>query len=116
MMYSGFPENFLRSSGSWVATPTGQVFRWHLRIMTQPSVISGAVEKPNSSAPSSAAMATSRPVLSCPSVCTMTRERRLFITRVWWTSAIPSSHGRPACLMEVSGEAPVPPLSPEMTR
>ena len=116
MMYSGFPENFLRSSGSWVATPTGQVFRWHLRIMTQPSVISGAVEKPNSSAPSSAATATSRPVLSCPSVCTMTRERRLFITRVWWTSAIPSSHGRPACLMEVRGEAPVPPLSPEITR
>jgi hypothetical protein len=37
--------------------PTGQVFRWHLRIMMQPSATSGMVEKPNSSAPSSAAMA-----------------------------------------------------------
>src|SRR5688500_15380125 len=35
--------------------------------MMQPSVISGAVENPNSSAPSSAAMTTSRPVFSCPS-------------------------------------------------
>ena len=40
-----------RSSGSWVATPTGQVLRWQTRIITQPSAISGAVEKPNSSAP-----------------------------------------------------------------
>ena len=31
--------------------PTGQVFRWHLRIMMQPIATSGAVEKPNSSAP-----------------------------------------------------------------
>ncbi len=29
--------------------------------------------------------------------------------RVWWVSASPISHGEPACLMEVSGEAPVPP-------
>ena len=43
-----------RSTGSCVATPTGQVFRWHLRIMMQPSTTSGAVAKPNSSAPSSA--------------------------------------------------------------
>ncbi len=34
---------FLRSSGSCVATPTGQVFRWHLRIMMQPVTTSGAV-------------------------------------------------------------------------
>ena len=44
--------------------PTGQVFRWHLRIMMQPSVMSGAVEKPNSSAPSMQATTTSRPVFS----------------------------------------------------
>ena len=50
--------------------PTGHVFRWHLRIMMQPIATSGAVEKPNSSAPSSAAIATSRPVCSLPSVCT----------------------------------------------
>ena len=36
--------------------PTGQVLRWHFRIMMQPSTISGAVEKPNSSAPSNAAI------------------------------------------------------------
>ena len=28
---------------------------------------------------------------------------------------MPSSHGRPACLMLVSGDAPVPPLSPEIS-
>ena len=52
-----------------MAMPTGQVLRWHFRIMMQPSVISGAVEKPNSSAPSIAAITTSRPVLRPPSVC-----------------------------------------------
>lgn len=36
MMYSGLPAKRLRSSGSCVATPTGQEFSWHLRIMTQP--------------------------------------------------------------------------------
>eukprot|EP01048_Picozoa_sp_COSAG05_P010217 COSAG05_NODE_886_length_6751_cov_151.638906_7_plen_52_part_00 len=40
MTASGLPWNLARSTGSWVAMPTGQVFRWHLRIMMQPSVIS----------------------------------------------------------------------------
>ena len=31
--------------------PTGQVLRWQTRIMTQPETTSGAVAKPNSSAP-----------------------------------------------------------------
>ena len=53
---SGLPVNFSRSRGSCVATPTGQVFRWQTRIMMQPSATSGAVAKPNSSAPSSAAI------------------------------------------------------------
>ena len=48
---SGCPLNCLRSSGSWVAMPTGQVLRWHFRIMMQPMVTSGMVAKPNSSAP-----------------------------------------------------------------
>ena len=52
--WSASPVNFLRSSGSCVATPTGQVLRWQTRIMMQPTATSGAVEKPNSSAPSSA--------------------------------------------------------------
>jgi hypothetical protein len=60
-------EAGLRSSGFWVATPTGQVSRWQTRIMMQPDTTSGAVAKPNSSAPSSAAITTSRPVLSWPS-------------------------------------------------
>ena len=63
------PANFFRSTGSCVATPTGHVLRWHLRIMMQPSVTSGAVAKPNSSAPRMAAITTSRPVLRPPSVC-----------------------------------------------
>ena len=61
MTCSGLPTKRLRSTGSCVATPTGQVLRWHLRIITQPMAISGAVAKPNSSAPSSAPTTTSRP-------------------------------------------------------
>ena len=53
---SGVPAKRLRSSGSCVAIPTGHVFRWQARIITQPVAISGAVEKPISSAPSSAAI------------------------------------------------------------
>ena len=67
--------NFFRSSGSCVATPTGHVFRWQTRIIMQPNTTSGAVANPNSSAPSSAAMTTSRPVLSWPSTCTTMRSR-----------------------------------------
>ena len=59
---SGLPLKRARSSGFWVATPTGQVSRWQTRIMMQPETTSGAVAKPNSSAPSSAPMMTSRPV------------------------------------------------------
>ena len=111
---SGRPENFLRSSGFWVATPTGQVSRWHTLIITQPITTSGAVAKPNSSAPSSAAITTSRPVLSWPSTCTTMRSRRSLSSRVCWVSASPSSQGAPACLIEVSGDAPVPPSLPEI--
>ncbi len=76
--------------------PTGHVFRWQARIITQPVAISGAVEKPISSAPSSAAITTSRPVFSWPSVCTQIRERRSFSTSVCCVSARPISHGMPA--------------------
>ena len=69
MTCSGRPLKRLRSTGSCVATPTGQVLRWHLRIMMQPAAISGAVEKPYSSAPSRAAITTSRPVRRPPSAC-----------------------------------------------
>ena len=53
---SGLPANRSRSTGFCVATPTGQVSRWQTRIMMQPLTTSGAVAKPNSSAPSSAAI------------------------------------------------------------
>ena len=106
---SGLPVKRLRSSGFWVATPTGQVSRWQTRIITQPDTTSGAVANPNSSAPSRAAITTSRPVFSWPSTCTTIRSRSSFSSSVCWVSARPSSHGAPACFREVSGEAPVPP-------
>src|SRR6266516_2014428 len=46
MTCSGWPVKRLRSTGSWVATPTGQVLRWHLRIMMQPAAIRGAAAEP----------------------------------------------------------------------
>lgn len=44
-----------------MATPTGQVLRWHLRIIVQPKTIKGAVLNPISSAPNKAATTTSKP-------------------------------------------------------
>lgn len=41
--------------------PTGHVLRWHFLIIVHPMAIRGAVLKPNSSAPSMAAITTSRP-------------------------------------------------------
>jgi hypothetical protein len=73
--YSTAPSKRARRIGSCVATPTGQVFRWHFRIMMHPRVTSTAVPNPNSSAPISAAMARSRPVFNCPSTCTRIRSR-----------------------------------------
>ena len=112
---SGLPVNRSRSTGFWVATPTGQVSRWQTRIMMQPDTTSGAVAKPNSSAPSSAAITTSRPVLSWPSTCTTMRSRNPLSSNVCCVSASPSSHGAPACFIEVSGVAPVPPSCPEIS-
>jgi hypothetical protein len=109
------PLNRWRSTGFCVATPTGQVSRWQTRIITQPETISGAVANPYSSAPSRAAMMTSRPVLSWPSTWTVIRSRKPCSSNVCWVSARPSSHGVPACLSEFSGEAPVPPSWPEMS-
>ena len=104
-----------QGSGFCVATPTGQVSRWQTRIMMQPDTTSGAVAKPYSSAPRSAAMITSRPVFIWPSVCTTMRSRSPLRRSVCWVSARPSSHGAPACFSELSGLAPVPPSWPEMS-
>ena len=94
--YSGLPANLFLSSGFCVAIPTGHVSRLHTLIITHPSVTRGAVAKPNSSAPKRQAMATSRPVISLPSVSTTTLLRRPFIMSVWCASASPSSQGSPA--------------------
>src|SRR5919109_2215565 len=83
--------------------------------MMHPMTTKGAVEKPYSSAPSRAAMTTSRPVFIWPSTCTTIRSRSLFMTSTCWVSARPNSHGTPPCLIEVKGEAPVPPSWPEMS-
>ena len=103
------PVNLFLNSGSWVATPTGHVFRWHFLIIIQPEATNGAVENPNSSAPSKAPIITSRPVRKPPSTWTVILSRNLLMTRVWCVSLIPISHGDPACLIDVSGLAPVPP-------
>ena len=42
------------------------------------------------------------------------RPRNRLATSVWCVSASPISQGEPACLMEVRGEAPVPPSKPAM--
>ena len=82
--------------------------------MIQPEATSGAVAKPNSSAPNRHAIATSLPVFNWPSHSKTTLFRKLFITKVCCASAIPNSHGKPACFNEVNGEAPVPPSKPEI--
>lgn len=80
--------------------------------MTHPIETSIAVAKPNSSAPRSAPITTSRPVFIWPSTWILILSLKPLRRRVCWVSARPSSHGRPACFMLVSGEAPVPPSCP----
>ena len=77
--------------------------------MIHPEATSGAVAKPNSSAPNKAAIATSRPVFNCPSHSKTTRLLKSFKISVCCASAKPSSHGIPVCCKDVNGAAPVPP-------
>ena len=60
------------------------------------------------------AHSTSRPVRTPPSTCTAMRPRSRFSTSVCCVSARPISQGEPACLIEVSGDAPVPPSKPQI--
>jgi hypothetical protein len=56
---SGWLVNWRAAPGSCVHTPDWHVFKWHLRIMMQPSATtSGAVAKPNLSAPRAHVMIT----------------------------------------------------------
>ena len=111
---SGVAANFARSSGRCVAIPTGQVSRWQDRTIRQPSAISTAVPNDTSSAPSSAATITSRPVFMPPSARSRDppaeaarHERALGLGE----AELPR---RAACLIEESGLAPVPPSAPAM--
>src|SRR5690606_1321021 len=113
MTCSGLPVKRLRSTGSCVATPTGQVLRWHLRIMMQPAAISGAVAMPNSSAPSRAPMTTARPVRTPPSTCTALRPRSPLATRVRWVAAGPVRQGAPACCGQRRGARRADRVGPE---
>jgi hypothetical protein len=107
---SGWPVNFLRSWGPAWQTPTGQVFRWHLRIMMQPSgdqrsgcepELFGAQQGGDDhvAARLQPAVGFQAQRVNAGRSC----------TSVWCVSARPSSQGRPACLMLVRGDAPVPP-------
>ncbi len=80
--------------------------------MMQPIATRLAVPMPNSSAPSIAAITTSRPVFSPPSVRSFTRCRSRFSISTWCASLSPISQGRPAYFTLVCGLAPVPPLWP----
>ena len=104
----------MRSASFCVVTPTGQLLVWQMRAMMHPSAIMAMVPKPYSSPPLSAASTMSHPVLSPPSTRSSTRSRSLFSTSVRCTSVSPSSHGTPACLIDDSGDAPVPPSWPEI--
>jgi len=73
MTCSGCPVKRARKTDPGSRCPTAQVFKWHLRIMNAAHGDERQVAKPNSSAPSSAAMTTSRPVCNLPSVCTLMR-------------------------------------------
>jgi len=75
----------------------------------RPSAISSAVPKPNMSAPSIDAITTSRPVLKPPSTGAADAPRASrWLPACDASSTRPSSHGNPPCLIEPSGDAPVP--------
>jgi len=80
--YSGLPLKRFLKIGFCVATPTGHVSKLQTLIMTHPIVTSGAVAKPNSSAPNNVAMARSLPVMSLPSVSITTRLLKSFMINV----------------------------------
>ncbi len=96
---SGLPANFSRSTGSCVATPTGQVFevahahhdaaRRDERRGGEAQLL-GAEQRGDHHV--AAGLQADR-----PSRTTM-RLRRSFITSIWCVSARPSSHGRPGVL------------------
>ena len=97
-------------------SPTGQVFRWQTRIMMQPVAISGAVEKPTSSAPSSAAI--DHVAAGAHLAVGLQRDARAQAVVAPAPAGsrpgrAPTARRRPGS--SESGEAPVPPSWPAMT-
>ena len=113
MTCSGLPANFLRSTGSCVAMPTGQVFRWHLRIMMQPrsdqrrrgeAELLGAEQRGDHDVAAGAHLAVGLQDDAAAQVVLARAPGAFRPGR--------APRGRPACLIEVSGDAPVPPSWP----
>ena len=95
--------------------PTGHVLRWHFRIITQPLATSGAVAKPNSSAPEQRGERHVAPGLELPVDLEAHPLAQPVQRRAPGASRRgPSSHGVPACWIDESGDAPVPPSCPAM--
>mmetsp|Transcript_9151 Transcript_9151/g.30125 ORF Transcript_9151/g.30125 Transcript_9151/m.30125 type:complete len:265 (-) Transcript_9151:820-1614(-) len=110
---AGVPGKRARSSSRCDATPTGQLLVWQTRAMMQPVAIIAMVPNPYSSEPMRAESTTSEPLLSPPSHLSTTRSRSPFASRVLCASINPISTGPPACLIELMGDAPVPPSCPD---
>jgi hypothetical protein len=91
------------------------VFRWQTRIITQPDTTSGAVAKPNSSAPSSAAIddvaAGLHLAVDLHDDAVAQAVQHQHLLRLG-QAELPR---HAACLMLVSGDAPVPPSWPEIS-
>ncbi len=109
MTCSGVPVNRLRSTGSCVATPTGQVLRWHLRIMMQPgrdqrrggeAEFVRAQQRADGDVAAGAQAAVD---LHRDAAAQIVEQQRLLR---FGKADFP---GDPACVSEVSGLAPVPP-------
>jgi hypothetical protein len=106
---SGLPLNFSRSCGSCVATPTGQVLRWQTRIMMQPSgdqrrggetELLGAEQGGDDDVAAGLELAVG---LDRDAAAQVVEHERLVGLG---EAELP---GQAACLIEVCGEAPVPP-------
>ena len=108
---SGFPRNFARSSGFWVAIPG----RAGIEVTLSCHVAAERRrERPcrrrTRRHREGRQLRTSRAVARPPSVRRRTRSRMPFCMSTCWASARPSSHGLPAYLMLESAAAPVPPV------
>ena len=113
---SGVPAKRSRSTGSWVAIPTGHVFRWQARIITQPVAIErrgreahlvGAEQRGDHDVAAGLQLAVG--LHPDPRAQVVHHERLLRLGE----ADLPRDRRRSA--PSVSGEAPVPPSWPEIS-